>query len=127
MNKEIINQVFNDDTMVSIFEEFTEVICEGCNDKDCSLAMKIGHFFKEIESQPASLFVLKLKILKEIKNIKKQEEQKETEQTKQEINYEEVKKMFESGELDNMFKNNHNLLAELKDYIYNKTNANTSK
>lgn len=126
MNKEIINQVFNDDTMVSIFEEFTEVICEGCNDKDCSLAMKIGHFFKEIESLPAPIFVFKLKVIKELKKLAK-EEQEETKQTKQDINYEEVKKMFESGELDNMFKNNHNLLAELKDYIYNKTNANTSK
>lgn len=126
MNKEIINQVFNDDTMVSIFEEFTEVICEGCNDKDCSLAMKIWHFFKEIESLPAPIFVFKLKVIKELKKLAK-EEQEETKQTKQDINYEEVKKMFESGELDNMFKNNHNLLAELKDYIYNKTNANTSK
>lgn len=127
MDKELINKVFNDATIVAVFEEFTDVVCEGCNDKDCSLAMKIGHFFKEIESQPASLFVLKLKILKEIKNIKKQEEQKETEQTKQDINYEEVKKMFESGELDNMFKNNSDLLTQFKDYIYNKTNANTSK
>lgn len=125
MNKEIINQVFNDDTMVSIFEEFTEVICEGCNDKDCSLAMKIGHFFKEIESLPASIFVFKLKVIKELKKLAKGE-QEETKQT-QDINYEEVKKMFESGELDNIFKNNSDLLTQFKDYIYNKTNANTSK
>jgi hypothetical protein len=126
MNKEIINQVFNDDTMVSVFEEFTEVICECCNDKDCSLAMKIGHFFKEIESLPVPTFVLKLKVIKELKKLAKGE-QEETKQTKQNINYEEVKKMFDSGELDNMFKNNSDLLAQFKDYIYNKTNANTSK
>lgn len=126
MDKELINKVFNDDTMVSIFEEFTEVICEGCNDKDCSLAMKIGHFFKEIESLPASIFVFKLKVIKELKKLAKGE-QEETKQTKQDINYDEVKKIFENGELNSMFKNNQNLLAEFKDYIYNKTNANTSK
>ncbi len=125
MDKELINKVFNNATMASVFEDFTDVICEGCNAKDCSLAMKIGHFFRDIVSQP--LFILKLKVFKEIKNIRKQEKQKETEQAKQDINYEEVKKIFESGELDNMFKNNSDILAEFKDYIYNKTNANTSK
>lgn len=127
MEKGLINKLFNNKDIAEIFETYDEVICSDCNEK-CDVALKIAHFFKDIENDSSALLILKLHLLKVAKSKSSASKSEQSEQSEQSsINFDKVKEVVDSEDFSKMFSDNKELLTKIKEYINNKQNDNTSK
>lgn len=121
MEKELINKLFDDKDIASIFETYDEVICSDCNEK-CDVAAKIAHFFRDLEHNSPALFVIKLQLLKAAKS---KTSSSESEQSSK-ANFDKIKEVVDSKDFSTMFSDNKELLTEVREYI-NSKQVNTSK